>query len=155
MTNHPNISGGPWPPWLRHCPSEYEDILTDLKSDSYPNGFTKDQKRILRRKKAVKYSVNNEILVKKCGEKNVIVLKSDEIPNIMQEIHDNVEHQCSRYSYSIAKERDFWPAMLKQIEHYVDNCIRCQKNQPTLKAPTTPCNPFQSSQRCGFVWEWI
>ena len=82
------------------------------------------------------------MLLKKSGEKHVVVIQSDEIPNIMQEIHDNVGHQCSRYSYSIAKERYFWPAMLKQIEHYVDNCIRCQKNQPTLKAPTTPLQPL-------------
>ena len=32
--------------------------------------------------------------------------------------------------------------IFKQIRSYVDNCIRCQKNQPTLKATSIPLQPL-------------
>ena len=32
--------------------------------------------------------------------------------------------------------------MLKHIESYVDNCVRCLKNQPSIKAPITPLQPL-------------
>ena len=130
-------------------PSEYELILSYLMTDSYPHGFTEHQKRNLR-KRASKYLAINDKLVKLSEGKQLIVIKTDDIPSILREIHDNVGHQCARYSYNIAKARYFWPGMLKQIRSYVNNCIRCQKNQPTLKATSIPLQPLPVITRVWF-----
>ena len=120
--------------------SEHECLLSYLSTDSYPHGATKGQKSL--RRKASKYLAMNDNLFKLSEGKQLLVIKADEIPSILREIHDNIGHQCARYSYNVAKERYFWPGMLKQIGSYVDNCVRCQKNQPTLKAPSIPLQPL-------------
>ena len=107
-------------------PSEYELILSYLMTDSYPHGFTKDPKRNLR-KRASKYLAINDKLVKLSEGKQLIVIKTDDIPSILREIHDNVGHQCARYSYNIAKARYFWPGMLKQIRSYVEQLYSLSK----------------------------
>ena len=123
-------------------PSEYEIILPYLMTDSYPHGFTKVRKMNLR-KRASKYLAINDKLVKLFEGKQLLVIKTDDIPSILREVHDNIGHQWARYSYNIAKDRYFCPGMLKQIRSYVDNCIRCQKNQHY--------NVSQLLLRCGFV----
>ena len=89
-------------------PSDYEITLSYLMTDSYPDGCTKDQKRNLR-KRASKYLAINDKLVKLSEGKQLLVIKTDDIPSILREIHYNVGHQCARYSYNIAKERYFRP----------------------------------------------
>ena len=61
---------------------------------------------------------------------------------ILTEIHDNSGHQCIRYTYHIGKDRYYWPSMLKDIELYVQACVRCIRNQPSLKSPTVPLQPL-------------
>ena len=135
-------------------PSEYELMLSYLKTDSYPHGFMKDQKRNLR-KRASKYLAINDKPVKLSEGKQLIVIKTDYIPSVLIEIHDNVGYQCARYSYNFAKVRHFWPGMPEQIRSYVNNCDRCQKNQPTLKATSLPLEPLPFINKVWYRVVWI
>ena len=105
-------------------------------------GRRKGRKEVCVGKLPNTYLAMNDNLFKLSEGKQLFVIKADEIPSILRETHDNIGHQCARYSYNIAKERYFWPGMLKQIGSYVDNCVRYQNNQPTLKAPSIPLQPL-------------
>ena len=102
------------------------------------------------RKTAAKYLAINDKLVKLSEGKQHLVIKTVDNPSILREIHDNVGPQCARSSYNIAKDRYFWPEMLKQIRSYVNNCIHCQKNQPTLKATSIPLQPLRVITKVWF-----
>ena len=41
----------------------------------------------------------------------------------------------------VAKDGYYWPSMYRDIETYVTTCIRCQKNQSSLKSPIAPLKP--------------
>ena len=118
-------------------PSEYEIILSYLMTDSYPHGFTKDQKRNLR-KRASKYLAINDKLVKLSEGKQLLVIKLMIFPvfweksTIMLDTDVHVTHIISRKTGIFG----LW------IRSYVDNCIRCQKNQPTLKATSIQLQPL-------------
>ena len=114
----------------------YESILTYLRSDQYPLGSTKDQKRHLDRK-ASKSSAIEGKLVKQCGNQNLIVIKTAEVEEILKEMHDNSGHQNARYTYNIGMDRYNWPSMVKYIDVYVKACERSIRNQPSLKSPTS------------------
>ena len=115
---------------------EYESISAYLTSDKYPPNFTKDQKRNLRRK-ASKYRIFGEKLVKPFQNQHLMVIMRTEVGAILTEIHDNSGHQCSRYTYNIAKDRYYWPSMLKDIEPSM-----LKDNQRSLKSPTVPLQPL-------------
>ena len=93
-------------------PTEYESIVHYLRFNSYPSDATKNAKRFLR-KKAAKYAINNNSnqLVKPSrpsGNTFLIVIKADQVLDILKEVHDNAGHQCFRYSCRIANERYYW-----------------------------------------------
>ena len=120
---------------------EYETISHYVNSKSYPVSYTKVQKRILR-KKAVNYKLEAGKLVRPSHGNCLLVIRCSELEDILKEIHDNTGHQCPRYSYNISKDRYYWPNMYKDIESYVNACIRFQKNESSLKAPTIPLKPL-------------
>ena len=120
---------------------EYEFISNYLITGNYPPGYNKDQKRELRRK-SCRFCILGGKLVKSSKNQDLFVITKNEVDNILKEVHDNSGHQCSRYSYKIAKDRYFWPCMQKDITLYVQACARCLKNQPSLKSPTNPLQPL-------------
>ncbi|KAI6647791.1 Gypsy retrotransposon integrase-like protein 1 [Oopsacas minuta] len=122
-------------------PTEYESFVNYLQFNSYPLDATKNEKRFLR-KKAAKYAINSNKLVKPSGNTLLIVIKADQKLDILKEVHDNAGHQCFRYLYRIANERYFWPGMYTEIRTYIQKCVPCQRNQPSLKAPTIPLQPL-------------
>ena len=122
-------------------PVEYETIENYLKLQSYPIDLNKNTKRLLR-EKASNFGIKSGQLVKPIRNYFPLVIKVDKLPDILREIHDNNGHQCFRYSYAIAKEIYYWPKMYTEIQNYVQNCIRCQKNQPCIKSPLMPLQPL-------------
>ena len=110
--------------------------------NEYPKNSKKNDKRALR-KKASNYTIKSGNIVKQTGDKYLLVIQRDKVPDILSEVHDHSGgHQHFRYSYRIAKERYYWPGMYVDIQTYVSDCFRCQKNQPCLKAPTMPLQPL-------------
>ena len=89
-------------------PVEHRDNETYLKSQHYPPNSTKNTKRYLRQNVS-SYSIKSGLLVKCLGEHYPIVVTNDKVSDILKEVHDNVGHQCFRYSYNIAQERFYWP----------------------------------------------
>ena len=85
-------------------PKEYESFVNYLQFNSYPQDANKNEKRFLR-KKAAKYAINSNKLVKALGNTFLIVIKADQVLDILKEVHDNAGHQCFRYSCRIANER--------------------------------------------------
>ena len=120
---------------------EYEFISNYLITGNYPPGYNKDQKRELRRKSS-RFRILGEKLVKSSKNQDLFVITKNEVDDILKELHDNSGHQCSRYSYKIAKDRYFWPCMQKDITLCIQACARCLKNQPSLKSPTNPLQPL-------------
>ena len=123
-------------------PFEYQTIENYLKLNEYPENSKKNDKRALR-KKASNYTIKSGNIVKQAGDKYLLVIQRDKVPDILREVHDHSGgHQHFRYSYRIAKERYYWPGMYVDIQTHVSDCIRCQKNKPCLKAPTMPLQPL-------------
>ena len=120
---------------------EYETIVKYLTLQVYPSDSDKNTKRILRRK-ASTYAIRSGQLVKPSGDNFQLVVIDKRVHEIFKEVHDNVGHQCFRYSYRIAKERFYWPKMYNEIRSYILKCVPCQKNQPSLKAPILPLQPL-------------
>ena len=52
--------------------------------------------------------------------------------------YPNNRHFATLCTYHIGKDRYYWPSMLKDIELYVQACVRCIRNQSSLKSPTVP-----------------
>ena len=122
-------------------PLDYECILNYLNSGEYPSDYGKAEKRELRRQ-ASRFRYLEGKLVKAVQDQDLFVIKKNEVDDVLKEVHDNSGHQCSRYTYKIAKDRYYWSSMLKDITRYVQACIRCIKNQSTLKSPINPLQPL-------------
>ena len=114
---------------------EFGSIYKYLVSKSYCEQLTKDQKRVIRNK-AANYEIIGDKLFRSSSTNKLLVIQRFELEGIHKEIHDNAGHQCARYSSGISKDRYYWPSMYKDIQTYVNTCVHCQKNQPSLKAPT-------------------
>ena len=93
-------------------PLDYECIVKYLKSGEYPSDYGKAEKRELRRKTS-RFRYLEGKLVKAIQDQNLFVIQKNEVDDVLKEVHDNSGHQCSRYTYKIAKDRYYWPNMLK------------------------------------------
>ena len=121
--------------------SSMKQFFKYLLSKSYPVPSTKEQKRVIR-KKAIRYELVVGKLFKSLEGVQVLVIRDSELGDIFKEVHDKSGHQCARYTCNIAKDRYYWPSMYKDVETYVTTCVRCQKNQSSLKSQTTPLKPL-------------
>ena len=136
---------------------EFDYIYKYIVSKSYSEQLTKDQKRVIC-KKAVNYKVIGDKLFRSSPSNQLLVVQTSELGCILKEIHDKSGHQYVRYSFDIAKDRYYWSSMYKDIQTYVNTCVRCQKNQPSLKGPTAPIKPLPKnhesmvSRRHGSYW---
>ena len=98
---------------------EYETISNYLDSKSYPVHSSKELKRTIR-KKAERYELVAGKLFRSFAGCQLLVIRRNELEEILKEIHDNSGHQCARYTCNIAKDRYHWTSMYKDIDllHY-------------------------------------
>lgn len=59
------------------------------------------------------------------GETKQYVLPSSLKLEILKQCHDNLGHQGIERSFSVIKERCYWPRMFSEIKEYCKNCERC------------------------------
>lgn len=59
------------------------------------------------------------------GETKQYVLPSSLKLEILKQCHDNLGHQGIERSFSVIKDRCYWPRMFSEIKEYCKNCERC------------------------------
>lgn len=119
---------------------DYNALRNYLKDGSYPESYSKNEKRCLR-VASKSYNIRGEDLEKirnDGGETRKIVETEERRQLLIQCVHEGLGDSIESASLGGHLGRDstisklspkyFWPKMWEDIDKYIKNCERCQKN---------------------------
>lgn len=123
---------------------EYEDVYMYLQSNTYPEGYSKSDKRALRQK-ALPFVVDGGILKHKSGDKYCrVVVDPAERDRIVESLHaDPVggSHYGQTATIRNVTNRFWWRSVAADTREFVRGCPACQKANPLNKPPPTTLHP--------------
>ena len=80
------------------------------------------RKKICRNASGMK--LRDNLLYKQISSSCVLIIKQSEVGRIFQDCHDDIgSHKGIHATYSIIKERYFWPNLFEEIKQYVSKII--------------------------------
>ena len=133
----------------------YNALLGYCANATYPDGFSKHDKRNLRRQ-AAKFAVQDGLLYfldAARGRRRVV--KEDEKLHIVQEAH------CSRIggahfardrTHDKIAERYYWVGIMDDVSSFIAACDACQRNATRLNRTVQPLRPMPVVDR---VWHMV
>ena len=113
--------------------TEYEAVISYLKSKTYSDECSKDKKRIIR-KQAVSFKLVDGIL-HHIGKETVgkVVCDAIEKRRIIESLHNDPvggSHFGVTVTTQKLKERYWWKGFTEDVKTFVRSCERCQKANP-------------------------
>ncbi len=137
---------------------EYQYLVNFLRENEYPDGFLKNDKRVLRRK-AKTFSFEDGKLYyvgeeKKNGKR--LVLKGDEEKlRVLWECHEGAvgagHFGLNRTREKVA-ERFWWNTVAEDVKEYCKTCDKCQIANPLNKAGPAELHPIPVSNELFSRW---
>ena len=118
---------------LQSSDSVITQFMKFWKQGVYPNKASRqtcDPKVLILLRQWNRLSVDDGILYRTVcdpvkGEIRQLVLPSAMKTQILQHCHDNLGHQGIERTFSVIKDRCYWPGMFTDIKNYCKNCERC------------------------------
>ena len=63
-----------------------------------------------------------------------------------EELHEKLGHLSSRRVIQLAQDRFYWPHLVKDVEHYVQNVCQCLKRKKPLREQRAPLVNIHTSE---------
>jgi hypothetical protein len=101
--------------------------------------------------KAKHYEVFDERLYRKIDDQTLLVIKKDEVDNLLYLAHEHptAGHFGREKTTKKLRQYYWWPHLGKSVDQYVKSCELCQR----LKKPTKS-EPLQSIEPIGTMKKW-
>lgn len=108
------------------------------------------------------------ILRRKTAVRTQLVLPEKYRDTVLKALHNEMGHQGAERTFSLVRDRFFWPQMQRELEHYVSSncsCLKSKKPSRETRAPLTSIvttQPFElvsvdflHVDRCSGEYEYI
>jgi len=128
--------------------AEYEALLNYASKKEYPTAYSKDDKRRLREKAASFCVDNGDLLHIGAKDKRTrVIVEDEEKKRLIETIHEGIGGGHFGQNATVLKisERFWWPGIANAVREFVRNCPRCQKANPSNKAPPATLHPIKVS----------
>lgn len=132
--------------------TKYQELLDYVRSNVYPESFSKMQKQGLRRL-SKKFTIEDgKLFYNGKGKSTKVVTGAEAAKNIFFQFHSSLigGHSGINKTKKSISSRFYWPNMTVDIEQWIKECDTCQKEQPALQI-SSELKPIKVEE----VWELL